>query len=616
MEMRGESCRFWLPVIVLAIGAGYIGYKLVNAHINPTVDAPNYHFTEQLNAQRGAIYSSYGESSPIANSVPYWEYSLDPVALTNSPVIPKGQKKRRKKESIVKTIADMLKIDYSKVLAMAEVRSGKSYRNQFLAKSADARVHDVLANRSLVSGVAIKDKQVRQYINGRSMAHIIGGVRNDGSGSAGIEAQYNRFLSGTPGTVRGVKDARGNELYDRREVSIRPIPGADVYLTIDPSVQFEAEAALKWGLIEYGAASGWCIVMNAKTGAIISMATLPDYEPTEYGKVFAYDKKYNTHITRNRAIALNYEPGSVMKVITAASAIDAGFVKPNTLYNTKRDDPRYYRLPGDGSHVWNPTMTIRDAIIHSSNIVIGKLGYDFGSKRLYEYMRRFGFGEKTGIDLPGEEYGILPNPNVQAWDIASCSRAPIGQFVSVTGIQLASAYQAIANGGVRMRPYIVDKVVDSGGVLLYDHELKELGRPIKPETAKTMLEIMKGVTREGTAKRAAICGYSIAGKTGTAQKQMPGYRGYVPNLYRASFCGIVPASHPEIVVLVTLDFDKKATFHQGGNSAAPIFKRIATAALRYLSIVPDQPEELLESETNDVLDKIMDERAESASPNI
>ena len=152
-------------------------------------------------------------------------------------------------------------------------------------------------------------------------------------------------------------------------------------------------------------------------------------------------------------MAFNYEPGSVMKVLTVAAAIDCGFAGPGTTYGTNRDDPDYYRLPGDGSHVWDPTMTLRDAIVHSSNIVIGKLGYNLGPKRLFTYFKRFGLGEKTGIELPGEQYGILPDPNKRMWDMASWSRAAIGQFVAVTGIQLIGAYQAIANDGMRMKPY-------------------------------------------------------------------------------------------------------------------------------------------------------------------
>lgn len=603
--MRGEyNWRFWLPVVLLGAFAVYSGQKLIRSHVDPEVSAPNYTFGRELPARRGTIYSSYGKGYPLVKSVPFWEYSLDPVALTNAVVRRRGEP-RRPASAIVKTIADALSLDYSKVKRMADSSPKPGWRSQFLALSSDPDVHRTLADSQLVAGVAIHDKQVRQYLHGRSLAHVLGSVNAEHVGIAGVEQRCNKDLTGSPGTVRGMKDARGRELYDKRIISIDPEPGADIYLTVDHNIQFEAENALKRGIAEYGAGSGWCIVMDSTTGAIIAMASYPDFDPLSYGKASDSAKL-------NRAIAFNYEPGSVMKVITAAAAIDSNSAKygPNTVFKTNRDDPDYYKLPGDGSHKWAPTMTLKDAIVHSSNIVIGKLGYDLTPKLLHSYMRRFGLGEKTGIELPGEQYGILPDPNKRMWDKASWSRAAIGQFVAVTGIQIASAYQAIANNGLRMRPYIVDRIETPEGVEIRRNSPTPIGHPISAETARTMRKMMLDVaSSEGTARRAAICGYSVAGKTGTAQKQIPGGKGYYQGLYRASFCGIVPATDPKIVVLVTLDFDKKTLYHQGGNSAGPVFRRIATAAIRYLGIQPDRPEELAEFGSEDEFDKMMDERA-------
>ena len=600
--MRGENWRFWLPVVLLAGFAAYSAQKLVRAHIDPKVSAPDYVFTRKLTAPRGAIYSCKGKGYPFAKSVPYWEYALDPVALTNALVRPRGEKRPRAKEAIVRTIADALGLEYQKVLRMANAAPRRGYRDQFLALSSDPNAHRTLADSSLVAGVAIHDTQVRQYLHGRRLSHVLGSVNAEYVGSAGVELRFDRELTGTPGTIQGMRDARGRELYDKRQVSIDPIPGADVYLTIDHNIQFEAEDALKWGVAEFGAASGWCIVMGAKTGAVLAMASLPDFEPLAFGRT-PDDAKLN------RAVAFNYEPGSVMKTITVAAAVDAGFVRPTSFYRTNRDDPNYYRLPGDGSHKWEPTMTIRDALVHSSNIVIGKLAYDFGPRRLYEYLKKFGFGAKTGIELPGEQFGILPNPHKRAWDKASQSRAGIGQFVAVTAIQLAGAYQAIANDGVRMRPHVVDRVVRADGSEAYRSVPTPVGRPISAAAARATCEMMLDVASpKGTARRAAIRGYSVAGKTGTAQKQIPGGRGYYPGLYRATFCGIVPAGDPELVVLVTLDFEARTRFHQGGNSAGPVFKRVATAALRYLMVPPDRPEELEEADDADAFADMMEER--------
>lgn len=604
MARRGENWRFWLPAGLLLLFAAYSATMLVRAHVDPEVEAPDYFFTRKLLARRGSIYSSNGAGYPFAKSVPFWEYRLDPVALKSAVVRPKGEKRPREPAAILKTIADTLKIDYGKLKAMA---ANERNRYQFLKTSSDPDIHRTLANSRLVSGVVIEDCQVRQHVNGRRLSHVLGSVNAEGDGTAGLEQFFNRELTGTPGTVLGLRDARGREIYDKRKVSINPVPGADLYLTIDQNIQFEAEDALKWGIAEYGAGSGWCIVMDAKTGAVLAMASQPDFSPDDYGHAREEAKI-------NRAVAFIYEPGSVMKVVTVAAAIDAGFTTPNRVYRTNRDDPNYFKLPGDGSHKWEPTMTIRDAIVHSSNIVIGKLGYDFGPMRLYAYMKRFGFGQKTGIGLPGEQYGILPDPSKRMWDKASQSRAAIGQFVAVTAIQLASAYQAIANDGMRMKPYLVNRVVDSDGEERFRASPQELGRPVSARTAQTMREVMLDVASpKGTARRAAIRGYSVAGKTGTAQKAKNGR--YQDGLYRASFCGIVPsgtvAGHdPRLVVLVTLDFDARTKFHQGGNSAGPVFRRISTAALRYLMIQPDRPDELAEFEDEDEFDKIMDERSQ------
>ncbi len=598
MAMRGERWRFWMPVALLGAFAAYSGQKLVRAHLEPEVSAPNYDLEYKVPARRGSIYGAFGKDSPLVLSVPLWEYRLDPVALTNAVVRRRGEPPRPK-AAIVKTIATALGLDYAKVKAMA---GNVHNRYQLLAVSSDPEAHRILADRTLVAGVAISEKPVRKYLLGRSMSHILGSVNAEGVGSCGIELRYNAELTGTPGVVRGMKDANRREIYDRRVVEVDPKPGADVYLTIEPNVQFETEAALRWGISEYEAAAGWAIVMNPATGAIIAMASYPDFEPTLFGRADDAAKL-------NRAVGFNFEPGSVMKALTVAAAIEANpaLYGPDTLYRTNRDDPRYYKLPGDGSHVWDPTMTLTHAIVHSSNIVIGKLAYDLGPTLLHDAFSRFGFGQKTGVELPGEEFGILPNPNKRMWDKASQSRAGIGQFVAVTPIQLVGAFQALANDGVRMRPHLVDRIVSPEGRVLYKSAPAEVARPVSAKTARTVRRMMLDVVSpKGTARRAIIRGYSIAGKTGTAQKAKGGR--YLPGLYCATFCGILPAEEPKLVILASLDFDRRTRYHQGGNSAAPVFKRIALAAIRYLGVAPDRPDELDGFETEDEFDRIIDQR--------
>ena len=337
-------------------------------------------------------------------------------------------------------------------------------------------------------------------------------------------------------------------------------------------LQLETESAIKWGL-EFDAAEGWAIVMDAKTGAVYAMVSYPSHSGT------------------NRAITLNYEPGAVMMVITAAAALDSNPKRyyPEVRISTNRQDPNYYRLPGDGGHVWEPTISLTEAICHSCNIVMGKISYDLGANKMHQYLRLFGFGSKTGIELPGEQSGILPDP--RKWDKASWSRVGVGQYVAVTPIQLASAYQAIANDGVRIKPYIINRIVDDGGTEVVKRKPEEVRRVISVDTAQKLRQMMTGVaTTNGLAPAAAICGYSVAGKTGTAQKRDG--KGWSSTQYYATFCGIVPANNPRLIILTVLDFDHRTKFHQGGNSAGPVFRRIALAAIKHFNIPPDRPNEL------------------------
>lgn len=622
--MRFDGVRFWLPVLFLYAGACVPVVRLVRTHLDldegTRVEAPRYDYERILQPVRGGVYDRRGK--PLVKATPTWEYRLDPVALHEAKVVAKGQKEPRTPKAIAMTIAGALHLDPSNVCAMCE---NLSNRYQFLSVSDDAKAHRVLTNSHAVAGVIVRDSYERRYFEGRRFSHVLGSVNAENDGSAGVEQRFNRDLRGLPGVERGKQDGRRRVLLDKQVELTPAVPGANIHLTVDRRLQEEAETALADGIRTYGAAAGWCVVLDAKSGEVLALASHPDFDPLEYGKIptglpTVEDPRVN------RVTSFTYEPGSVMKVITAAAAIDARFVTPDSTYSTDRHEDGYYKLPGDGSHVWDPTMTIRHAIVHSSNIVIGKLGYSFGPKRLYAYMRKFGFGRKTGIELPGEEVGILRDPNVRMWDKATWSRAAIGQGVSVTALQMASAYQAIANDGVRVAPRIVTKVENADGEDVLDPALRadpEGERVLRAETARQVREMMLGVTAKGgTALRARVPGYSVAGKTGTAQKVKNGK--YAPGLYRATFCGIVPSgvvktdpsdlapAPPRVVILVSLDFEEKAKFHQGGNSAGPIFRRIALGTMRCLEVPPDRPDEISDLEDDD-FDRLMQLRTKKAA---
>ena len=606
MSGANEKFRFYLPAVLLVAGALGIGVRLVLLHLSLVTahtKQPDYGFTRNTQGCRGAIYCMGGREV-LAQTKTVWDYHVDAQAATRDPVNPKKPINPETRREKMQTVAEVLQIPLLQVMDAYAKRNPKNTstlaKYVYLATSDDDGIHAVLSDpKRRFNELSITERQVRVYPQGHRSSHVVGFVSKDPTnrvGGAGIELRYEKWLRGTPGTVRGTRIATGGEARVRREIDVDARPGNNVYLTIDPNIQYEVEQALAVGVASNKAERAWALVLSVKTGAVLALANLPDYDPAQYNK--------SPDSARfNGAISENYEPGSVMKTITACAVLNERIAEPDTMINTARNDPNYYRLPGDGSHKWEERMSVREALVHSSNIVYGKLGVNLGPKRLWTYMTNFGLGRRTGIELPGEETGILPN--WKTWDKVKWSRAPIGQGVAVTAIQLANAYAAIGNDGELLRPFLVEKVEASDGTVLYEHREKEvIGHPIRPETARKVREMMLGVAKKGgTARRAAVKGYSVAGKTGTAQ--MKEGRGYSQTAYNASFIGIVPASRPEIVILVT--YQKPAycrSFklsqetglplynHQGGVCAAPTFSRIASNVLRYMAVEPDIPEEI------------------------
>ena len=602
MAWRSERLRFWIPVVFLSAGAVGLAVRLTLLHFGfvKLENTPTYRFTRYPTAPRGGIYSCTGV--PFACTKTVWDYHVDAKVANEDPRHPGRPVSSAMRWAHMTNLAVSLDIPLVKVM---DVYARPDKRYIYLATSDDDSVHGRLSGMHELS---VSERQVRVYPQGRHLSQVLGFVSRDPTnrvGGAGIELRYERFLKGMAGRVTGVRNAHGRELRVLRQEdkALESKPGCDVYLTIDHNIQYEVEKILSAGLARHQAERVWAIVLQVKTGAVLAMATLPDYDPDDF-------PSSTTEQRINRVISESYEPGSVMKTITACAAINERLVGPNSMINTDRKDTRYYRLPGDGSHQWEPFMSVKDALVHSSNIVFGKIGFDLGPQRLWTYMDAFGLGRKTGIELPGEESGILPQ--WKKWDKVKWSRAPIGQGVAVTAIQLASAYACIGNDGELLKPYIVERIVErdeDGGdssSVVYRHQRQSLGHPIRSETARIVRSMMLGVAKKGgTAKKAAVPGYTIAGKTGTAQMQEG--RGYSENNFNASFIGIVPASRPEVVILVT--YQKPATCrrrdtseakgiplfnHQGGVCAGPTFSEIATFVLRYLAVEPDVPEEVPE----------------------
>lgn len=424
-----------------------------------------------------------------------------------------------------------------------------------------------------IPGVESVAEPKRFYPAGSLGAHVLGFVGTDNKGLAGLEAQYDGLLSGRPGEMLIERDPEGRSIPQGKSHLTPPAPGDDIILTIDREVQFAAESALARAVESYRAKGGSVVVLRPQTGEVLALANLPAFDPNHFATAVPDAR-------RNRAVVDVYEPGSANKVITAAAAIESGTADPSAVISV----PDRLALAGRtfrDSHP-HPTLdlTLAQVIEQSSNVGTIKVAVDVGKDRLHDYLLRFGYGSPTGLDFPGEAGGIVPNP--ERWWSTSLPTIAIGQGVAVTPMQIVGVYGVVANGGEWIQPRLVKARVDGSG---RHHPARAPGtrRVIEPGTARQLTGMLTSVVEgtHGTGKAAAVPGYRVAGKTGTAQKprrDIRGYEGYV-----ASFVGFAPADRPQLVVGVMLD-DPDPIW--GGVTAAPVFREVMQFSLRHLGIGP------------------------------
>ena len=569
MQERGIELRVCFVAALLFVSLCGLSAKLGYLHLGNHSKVKR-EYTRELLGLRGRIFDCNGDQFPMAVSLPARQYFLDPQAV----------KKGHDVRYIAKTVSTALGLDENDVLAKFKQTDSRYIR---LSVSLSDQAFALLADPKKISGVGAEDLVVRSYPQGRHMSHVLGFVNDTGVGGAGVEQTFNRYLKGTPGLITSEVDASRIEIWSRRKVDVPAIPGSDVHLTLDHNIQYEVEQALKEVVEKFQAVSGWAIVERVKTGEILAMASYPDFDPEHY-------TDESGDIWRNNALAIVYEPGSIMKSVTVAAALNERLVTPDTLIEVG-DGTWFYAGKPLRDHVTG-TISVSTALKKSSNIACAKIGLMLGAKRIEGYLRAFNFGEKYGLELPGEERGLLAH--AKEWDKLKPTRVPIGQGVAVTGLQMVNAYSTLANDGVMMRPYIVSKVVAPTGEVVFKANPEVLGRPVRAEVAKKVREMLIGVTEEGgTGKRATVPGYSVGGKTGTAQKAVPG--GYSSTDYYASFVGFVPAREPVFSVLVSVERPRPQ--HTGGFVSAPAFSKIAAATARYLEIPPDEPVEMEEEDS-------------------
>ncbi|MHC4215119.1 MAG: penicillin-binding protein [Planctomycetota bacterium] len=422
-------------------------------------------------------------------------------------------------------------------------------------------------------------KEARRYYPNRELAsQILGAVGYDGEGLGGLELSYDQYLK-PPADEKEVtyRDARG-VIFDSSDDPLEAESVSHLHLTIDRNIQYVIETELATAAHRLKIKKGTVVVMDPQTGAILAMASYPRFNPNTY-------QDYELEKWRNVALTHTFEPGSVFKAITAAAALESGKFDVNSMIYCENGKVRIGNsIVNDHEKYGN--LSFGEVLKFSSNIGAAKLAESVGKKDLYKMVRRFGFGDKTGIDFPGEAGGCIRDFN--NWYPIDLAAVSFGQGINTTAIQIASAYSTIANNGKRMKPYLVQRITSSNGELIKKFEPKSLGTVIHPKTAKTLAYFLEAVTQEGgTGTAAAVPGYRVAGKTGTAQKFDNQKKAYSKTDYFSSFVGFAPVDNPRLVVYVGLDSPQGSQIY-GGQIAAPIFRNVMSASLYQLRLPPAQ----------------------------
>ena len=554
-RVANRRIRLLLAIFVLAFGVAFLRAAWLQGVRAASFGrlASNQHSEEvTIPAARGTLYDRGGVQLAIGEQAT--TVYADPRTVTDP-------------RSEAATVAKIMRLDENEVYALLADRTRGFV---YVARKADSGLAAKLARKGL-PGLGFYHEEQRFYPQFNLAAQVLGYAGVDNKGLAGLELSLNRQLAGRPGRERIVKDASGQAIDTITSRTERD--GEDVYLTLDHTLQSNAQAVLRDTVRKWHAKSATAIVLDPATGAVRAMAVAPGFDANDYPKVWRV-------FQRNRAVTDTYEPGSTFKLVTVAGALSDRLVSPTTRFTLPYSIQVADRVVHDAEPRGTETMTVAQILSHSSNVGAITLAQKLGKQRLVRWIKRFGFGKLTGIDFPGESQGIvLPE---ERWSGSSIGNIPIGQGIAVTPIQMASAYAAIANRGLWVQPHLVDHIGDGAP------KVPGRRRIVTQWVAHQIMAMLKNVVAEGTGTLAEVPGYQVAGKTGTAAK--PDERGgYSDSRYVASFVGVVPASRPRLVILVSVDEPQGAIW--GGVVAAPAFSQIARFGLQYLDggIQPDAP---------------------------
>ena len=427
--------------------------------------------------------------------------------------------------------------------------------------------------KSSLPGINFISEDKRFFPKRELASGVVGFTGVDNQGLEGIEQRYDSTLKGNVVKAVMEKDARGKLVQFNKQANGQVSGSRSVVLAIDEVIQFFTEHHLKKQVAKHQAESGVAIVMNPNTGELYAIANVPQYNPNNYSA-------YKDNRRRNRAVSDSYEPGSIFKPIVAAASIDAGVARPQDTFFCENGKFKVGKTTvGEAVNHKFGWLTLQDIIVKSSNIGSIKIARQLGKQSYYDYIRKFGFGQKTGIELPGEAGGLLKE--LSAWNPLSLASISFGQEIGVTPLQMTNAISAIANGGTLMVPRITRAILKDGQIEKR-FEPKAVRRVISIQSSRQVIDILKHVVKDGTGKNAAVKGYEVAGKTGTAQKYDAKTGRYSKTAYVSSFIGFAPADAAKVAILVMIDNPKGA--HYGGSVAAPVFSNIARETLRYLNV--------------------------------
>jgi cell division protein FtsI/penicillin-binding protein 2 len=510
-----------------------------------------------LSPMRGVIYDRNGNE--LARSVAVKSLYASPGDITDA-------------GGMADTLSDLFDIDRDDLYKRLTSRHAAVAVKRKLDDKEVAKVEKLG-----LQGLRFVDEMKRFYVSGASASHLLGFVDIDERGVGGIELSYDKVIRGQGGRLLLDVDAM-NKSYDHSVED--PIPGANVSLTIDLVIQHHVEKALAEAVRSTHARGGQIVVVRPATGEILALANYPTFDPNKISG--------STEIQRrNRAVETAFEPGSIFKLVTYASALEEHLIRPNTIIDCGGGQIRIAdRIIHD--HPYG-LLTASQALAKSSNVAAIKIGMKLGNERLASYIERFGFGRRTGIELPGESRGLFQPAS--EWGPTTIGSIPMGHEIGVTALQVAAAYACIANGGEWVKPHLVSRVTSSSGDVLDEHQ-PERRQVVSEATAATLKVMLEGVVVQGTGKAARMGGYRAAGKTGTAQKVDEATGRYSQTRYVASFAGFAPVDNPEIACVVSLDEPVGA--HLGGAVSAPVFARVVGDALQVLGVPPENdPQSLL-----------------------